>query len=48
MGSFIVGEEKLKDLENSVFAGNGRVIVTEGGLIAEHRLAKVVSSTAAG
>ncbi|KAL9597891.1 MAG: hypothetical protein Q9219_004844 [cf. Caloplaca sp. 3 TL-2023] len=42
---FLVGDEKLKALENSVFAGNGRIVVGEQGLMAESRLSQVVSST---
>ena len=43
--SFIVGDEKLKDVENSLFAGNGRIVVGEKGLTAESRLCKIVAST---
>ena len=42
---FIVGDEKLKGLENATFAGNGRIAVGEGGLVAESRLGMVVAST---
>ncbi|KAL9030776.1 MAG: hypothetical protein Q9196_001126 [Gyalolechia fulgens] len=42
---FVVGDEKLKALEDNVFAGNGRIIVGEKGLTAESRLCQVVSST---
>ncbi|KAI4201013.1 MAG: hypothetical protein LQ346_002255 [Caloplaca aetnensis] len=42
---FVVGDEKLKALENNVFAGNGRIIVGENGLVAESRLCQIVPST---
>ena len=43
--SSIVGDEKLKDIENSMFAGNGRIVVSDKGLTAESRLCRVVAST---
>ena len=43
--SFVVGDEKLKEVENSVFAGNGRIVVGEKGLTVESRLCRVDAST---
>ena len=43
--SFVVGDEKLKDLEDSVFAGNGRIVVGEKGMTAESRLCRIDAST---
>ncbi|KAL9014474.1 MAG: hypothetical protein Q9173_000884 [Seirophora scorigena] len=42
---FVVGDKKLKALENNVFAGNGRIKVGENGLVAESRFCQIVPST---
>ncbi|KAI4087630.1 MAG: hypothetical protein LQ339_008865 [Xanthoria mediterranea] len=44
--SFLVADPALKDLENSVFVSNGRIKVTENGLVVETRQSLVVASTA--
>lgn len=43
--TFLVADPKLKDLENSTFVSNGRIIVSETGLTVETRQSKVVPST---
>ncbi|MCJ1359172.1 MAG: hypothetical protein MMC33_009172 [Icmadophila ericetorum] len=44
--TFLVADPALKDLENSVFVSNGRIIVHEKGLTVETRQSLVVASTA--
>ncbi|KAL9124509.1 MAG: hypothetical protein Q9217_006163 [Psora testacea] len=44
--TFYVADPALKDLENSVFVSNGRIIVHEKGLTVETRQSLVVASTA--
>ena len=43
--TFLVADPALKDLENSVFVSNGRIKVTETGLVVETRQSLVVAST---
>jgi len=43
--TFLVADPALKDLENSVFVSNGRILVTEKGLVVETRQSLVVAST---
>ncbi|KAH7311414.1 hypothetical protein B0I35DRAFT_438033 [Stachybotrys elegans] len=44
--TFVVADPALKDLENSVFVSNGRILVEESGLVVETRQSLVVASTA--
>ncbi|KAL2862202.1 DUF3237 domain-containing protein [Aspergillus lucknowensis] len=41
---FEVGSERLKELENSTWIGNGRFLYEEGKLLVEVRIAQVVAS----
>lgn len=43
--TFLVADPALKDLENSVFVSNGRIIVHEKGLTVETRQSLVVAAT---
>lgn len=40
--SFVVADPALKEIENSTFVSNGRIIVHEKGLTVETRQSKVV------
>ncbi|KAF2710680.1 hypothetical protein K504DRAFT_523579 [Pleomassaria siparia CBS 279.74] len=44
--TFLVADPELKDVENSVFVSNGRIIVHENGLTVETRQSKVIAATA--
>lgn len=41
---FEVGSERLKELENSTWMGNGRFLHEDGKLLVEVRIAQVVAS----
>ncbi|KAF2726642.1 hypothetical protein EJ04DRAFT_571090 [Polyplosphaeria fusca] len=43
--TFLVADPELKDLENSVFVSNGRILVHEKGLTVETRQSLVIAST---
>lgn len=43
--SFLVADPALKDLENSTFVSNGRILVHENGLTVERRQSKVLAAT---
>ncbi|KAL8907094.1 MAG: hypothetical protein Q9171_005999 [Xanthocarpia ochracea] len=43
--TFLVADPALKELENNVFVSNGRIAVTEKGLVVETRQSLVVAST---
>lgn len=43
--TFLVADPKLKDLENSTFVSNGRILVHENGLTVETRQSKVIAAT---
>lgn len=41
---FEVGNERLKELENSTWMGNGRFLHEDGKLLVEVRIAQVIAS----
>jgi hypothetical protein len=41
---FEVGSDRLKELENSTWIGNGRFIHEDGKMLVEVRIAQVVAS----